>query len=61
MPSIHVIYDPQDKVHSRPEMNQKIGISVIVMQVPEDLDENTIDSFVGDAITRLLDQAGIPK
>lgn len=61
MPSIHIIYDPRDKIVSNPEMNKCTGISAIVMSVPDDLDENTIDSFIGDAIARLLDEAGIPK
>lgn len=56
MPSIHVIYDPNDRLTLSPEINKKIGVAVIIIQVPEKLTENTIDSFVGDAINRIMDE-----
>jgi hypothetical protein len=37
MPKLHVIYDPQDKVVSMPEAEQRFGFKVAVLTVPEDI------------------------
>jgi len=57
MPRLHVIYDPQDKVvGAPPDLEQKFGIKVAVLSVPEDIKSVDIYNLARRLAELLLEQ-----
>lgn len=55
MPSIHVIYDPKDKISTNPELKRLTGISTAVLTIDEFPEtEAQIDSLVSRVVKLLL-------
>ncbi len=56
MPKLHVIYDPQDKVVTMPEAEQRFGFKVAVLSVPDNLDDIDIYHLAKRLAELLLEQ-----
>jgi len=56
MPVIHVIYDPRDSVHARPEDLKRIGAAAISMRLNGPIDKRRSASIVAELLKTLVAQ-----
>lgn len=62
MPSIHVIYDPLNKIGHDAQMNKATGISAVVCTLADDYDLNMddVEALVKRCVQLLLSEMSAP-
>jgi hypothetical protein len=53
MPKLHIVYDPEDKIVSSPEMEKRTRIKVAIMSVPENASKDEMQD-IGTSLIRLF-------
>jgi hypothetical protein len=61
MASIHIIYDPHDRVESNQEMEKALGLKVAKLSISEDLTPNEIKTYGNSLANMLMEQLYIDK
>lgn len=56
MPAIHVIYDPRDVIHTRPEDAKRIGASVVTMRLDKPIGAQRTADIAAQLIALLTAQ-----
>ena len=56
MTTLHIIYDPRDRIKHDPEMNKAAGIKVAIMSISDELTNDEIEDYVSELGTLLLEQ-----
>lgn len=62
MPSIHVIYDPLNKISHKADLNKAAGISVVVCSLADDYDlnMNDVEALIKRCVQLLLSEMSAP-